>query len=383
MNDVVESAEMKYLFRMNTFYIIFEGPDRSGKSTLIKQFDKFINKIFIGRDKYISIIQPVNYLVKMFTDDFLDFSKQEDKLIFQNTIFEEIVETVFTTLRFPYIVRRNVLLDRSLLSNLIYAYTMLDEEHFIKYLYANYEKNYRGSDGEVPIKTEKFEYKIGNPKTIGGRIRIMTNLTPIDVDNEDFFDYNIGMGINPFSNDENEYHCIGYRFNSSVEAIRRDYISNIVYIKNVVYSYNNLDDIERNVNRNKIVDLFSKFKNTNNLNEFRRKNMPEEFTSSSTQGSFKKHSTVELNSGATVSYTLEELMVKNILASFNFKLGNDHDVIIIYDDDKTSNANDVFNNAIDKIMDINYKRYEEEKNCEIVKYAPETNVVMDGINIYQ
>ena len=378
VTDVLNSPEIRYFFRMSTFHIIFEGPDRSGKSTLIKCFEKFLRQPFksIKRlSRLTNVVVHIDELYKEEAKKFLDLSKQEDRLLFQNKLFFDVSTNIFNNMRdFKYGI--NILMDRSLLSNLIYANVMLDNERFIKYLFTNYEliENTIVVTSEEEKRIDEVEnHFVHEIKTIE-KIDNFHATIPIDFNIENILDIENNTLTSVFSPNRRETaynrktkRLITKMFNSSLDS----YISKILYIKNTVYSYNKLDEIEKNVNQRKIIDLYSKFKGIDSLDEFYNKYInnaiSEDKHDKSLEFSYKAGNDV-------VDCNLANCMMQTISVSFdeNSNLGNNID--IIYDDDNVSKVETVFDNALNKIIEMNYQKYLNEKGPK----CAEPTVITDG-----
>lgn len=369
--DIVYSPEMKYLCRINIPQIIIEGPDRSGKSTLISQLHKF----FVDSRKLLlnitTQLQHVTEGDKVKNKFFLDLSTQEDRLLFQNNLFNRVSRNIYNRNRFPIYYEQIMLMDRSLLSNLIYSYVMLDQEHFRKYLFSNY-RSMTNSNPYEKINQKEREKKIEFTFVEPNRIEFIHDNDNIASSNYPKSAYKTN---NPFYNEDdlldinnifNDGIASSYTFNhsaktssiiSSLYKRMREYTLNVLYIKNTVYSFNKLDEIEKNVKQDKIIELFSLFKGIKNLDELRRSIMPSDKYINS-------YKTIEKND-FTYSYNITNLMVQNVKASFDLDTHYHYDVSIIYDDNKERSAIETFDKCIEKLIEINEKIYSNEiRNIE-------------------
>lgn len=372
--EVIYSPELKYLCRINAPHIIVEGPDRSGKSTLINHLNRFFNS---SRKLFYNIfteMQHVTEVNKTMNKLFLDLSTQEDRLLFQNSLFNRINRNIYNRNRFPIYYEQIMIMDRSLLSNLIYSYVMLDKDHFRKYLFNNYRLlsncniNFI-NDGPInttvpstPKKRPVFTFvepiKMEFPK--GNQNITSSNYTKTDFktnnpfDNEDdMIDLN-----NAFNNDVVSSYIANETTKSSsiVSSLykkMREYTLNVLYVKNTVYSFNKLDEIEKNVRQEKIVDLFSIFKDVSDIYELKRRVI-------SSDESINKIKTFE-EKDYSYSYNIANLIIENIKASFDLVDNRyDYKVSIIYDDDKEKSSTETFDNCIEKLIEINEKMYLDE-----------------------
>lgn len=364
--DIVYSPEIKYLCRINMPHIIIEGPDRSGKSTLISQLHKF----FVDSRKLLlnitTQLQHVTEEDKVKNKFFLDLSTQEDRLLFQNNLFNRVNRNIYNRNRFPIYYEQIMLMDRSLLSNLIYSYVMLDQEHFRKYLFSNY-RAMSSSNPYEKINQNKKEKKIEFAFVEPNRIEFIHDNNNITSSNYPKSAYKTN---NPFYNEDdlldinnifNDGIASSYSLNhntktssiiSTLYKKMREYTLNVLYIKNTVYSFNKLDEIEKNVKQDKIIELFSLFKGVKNLDELRRSIMPSDKYINS-------YKTIEKDD-YIYSYNITNLMVQNVKASFDLDTHYHYDVSIIYDDNKERSAIETFDKCIEKLIEINEKIYSNE-----------------------
>ncbi len=378
INDIIHSPEVMYFYRMCTFCIVFEGPDKTGKTTLLNQFKEFLSSKHMNfMQRNVDVIRHVDDNEKEIMKLFLDLTKQEDRLIFQNRMFNKINENVYKSMIRKCKFSQNILMDRSLLSNLIYAYTMLDEEHFIKYLYSNWEF----SKG-INLNNES-EY-INRKQNESENSNIFDSLTPkelilyskeenyqnpvIDLNIEDTLDLNRDIGIDPFLYKENKKKS-GIKFVKTKQLMKivnkamNVYVTNILYIKNNnSFGYCYEDKIEENSDQRKITEFFKIFKNINSLLDFDREIFFEENSIENENYKSKMVKKFKIKDGYNLSFDLSFLILKSINASFN-NTGSSLNVNIVYDDSMDS-VTDTFNNAIDKIREINYNHYVQEKENE-------------------
>lgn len=350
--DIVYSSEMKYFCRIHTPHIIVEGPDRSGKSTLIYQLNSFFNSRKRMMYNIVTEINHVTLNTKLKNEMFLDLSTQEDRLLFQNNLFNRVSRNIYNRHRFPIYYEQVILMDRSLLSNLIYSYVMLDKEHFKKYLFSNYrilEEN-----GVRERKEDILNFTFIEPNGIEFNDNnfdiISSNYTKTEFKtNNPFYNENDILDLTNSFNDGMASSYTALNNSKTSTAIltlyerMNEYVLKILYIKNTVYSFNKLDEIEKNVKQNKIVDLYSLFKDLKDISELKNTVINEECDT------YK------------YSYDLGLLMAQNIKASFDVNKQRSYDRIsIIYDDNKDRSAIETFDNCIEKMIEINNKMYFDE-----------------------